>query len=395
MIFNKKLLISCLVASLVAAGLSAGRAEAQEKPAPLNIGRRLEISSTVLNETREVWVALPSDYEDGKGERYPVIIQLGDPSHFRYSAPIVEILSKNGHIPKCLVVGVPDPTPRHHYRDSTPTKVGYLPASGGAAAFLAFLKDELLPRLDAEFRTVPFRILCGHGLSGLFAVWALRESAGAIGAAVTDSASMTFDKSRLVEEWAATPPVFARPASLYLAVGDERETVDGLRRLAAGFEKSRPNMLDWVLAVEPDEDQGTVCIQAFYKGIKWIFRDWRLPVAAAAQGLEAVKAHYSGLSKRFGYDILVTEARLSERGFELVREQRFDEAALVFELAAATYPGSPTAEQNLGFLYERTKDFEKAASAYERAAEKADQTRPELAKFLRMQAERLRKAVRK
>ncbi len=189
-----------LVAALLA-GYSAGAA-AQEKPDTLNVGQRHELSSTILNEKRDLWVALPAGYGDNPGERYPVILQLGDLSHFRYSAPLVDVLSRNGHIPKCLVIAIPDPTPRHHYRDSTPTKVDYLPASGGALPFLDFLKTELLPYIDGHFRTEPFRIICGHGLSGMFAAWALADPAGTFGAAVTDSASLTFDNSRLIEDWA-------------------------------------------------------------------------------------------------------------------------------------------------------------------------------------------------
>jgi len=368
---------------------------AQDKPATLGLGQRFELNSTILNEKREVWVAAPAGPGDGAGERLPVIIQLGDLSHFRYSAPIVDVLSRNGHIPRCLVVAVPDPTPRHHYRDSTPTKVDYLPASGGASLFLDFLKKELLPFIESQFPAASFRIICGHGLSGMFAAWALAESGGAFGAAITDSASLTYDNSRLLEDWTAKPPAFAGPASLYLAAGDERETTEGLRRLAGLFEKNRPDNLDWAVSVEKDEDQGTVCVQAFYKGLKWAFRDWRIPLLAASGGLEIVKAHYAGLSRRLGYEIPVTEGLLSARGFQLIREQKFEEAKLVFNLAASAFPGSFTVEQNLGFLYERMKDPENAAAAYERAAAKAAAAQPDLAKFFKAQAERLRKTVRK
>jgi len=387
---------SAVLAAAVIAGLSATAAAAsQDKPDTLNVGQRHELSSTILNEKRDVWVALPAGYEDSPGERFPVIVQLGELNHFRYSAPIVDLLARNGHIPKCLVVAIPDPTPRHHYRDSTPTKVDYLPASGGAAQFLDFLKSELLPFLEGRYRTESFRIICGHGLSGMFAAWALTDPAGTFGAAITDSASLTYDNSRLIADWTAAPPAFARPVSLYLAAGDERETTEGLGRLAAVFEKTRPDKLDWAVSVEKDEDQGTVCVQAFYKGLKWVFRDWRLPLETANGGLEAAKAHYVRLSRRLGYEIPVTENILSARGFQFIREQKFEEAKTVFALAVTAFPDSFTALQNLGFLYERMKDAESAAAAYERAASKADKTQPDLAKFFRAQAERLRKTVRK
>jgi hypothetical protein len=133
------------------------------------IGQKFKIESKILGETREVWIRLPQGYENSQ-EKYPLLIQLGGGAHFLYSAGVVDILSRNDHIPKMIVAAVADPTPRHHYRDSTPTKVDYLPDSGGASKFLQFIKEELLTALGVGYRVQPFRILCGHGLSGLFAV---------------------------------------------------------------------------------------------------------------------------------------------------------------------------------------------------------------------------------
>jgi len=41
---------------------------------------------------------------------------------------------------------------------------------GGGGKFLDFLRDELIPHIEAKYRTVPFRILVGHSLGGLLAL---------------------------------------------------------------------------------------------------------------------------------------------------------------------------------------------------------------------------------
>lgn len=365
-------------------------AQAQEKPEPLLTGAKVQLASKVLEETREVWVVLPAGYEDGQ-DRYPVLIQLGDLAHVRYSAPIVDVLARNDHIPAMIVVACPEPTPRHHYRDSTPTAVDYLPGSGGANKFLAFLRDELIPYLEANFRTQPCRVLCGHGLSGLFAVHAVLESPGTFGGVIADGASLTYDGSAVLktaEAKLADPRV---RGSIYLGAGNEAETVPGLQAFVRLLERRVHPGLEWALEAERDEDQGTAAVPTFYKGLKWLFRAWRIPVEAAAKGIDAVRAYYAGLSEKFGYDIPVTERTLSGRGFQLIREQRFAEAAALLEANARAYPDSFRARQDLAVLYERTRDWARAAASYEAAAEKAGPAQPELAKFFRAQAERLKK----
>jgi predicted alpha/beta superfamily hydrolase len=375
---------------LVSGGPFVRAAAAQEKPDSITVGRKLLIVSKILNETREVWIALPAGYENSR-ERFPVLFQLGGSLHFMYSSAVVDLLSRNDHIPPMIVAALLDPTPRHHYRDSTPTKVDYLPASGGASQFLTFLNGELIPYLEASFRTRPFRILCGHGLSGLFAVYALLESPGTFGAIITDGASLTYDGSVILK---AAETKLADPrlrGSLFLGVGNELETIPGLQALADLLEKKAPPGLEWKMEVEKDEDQGTASLPVFFKGLKWLYRDWRLPVEVAAKGMDAVKAYCAGLSRKYGYDIPVTEKTLAARGFQLIREQRFDDAAGLFMLNARTYPDSHQVYHNLALLYERLKDWKKAAAYYEKAAEKAGPTQPELENFYRMQAERLKK----
>jgi len=384
-------LASCLA---VSQGVSAGVRPSPDAPESILSGRKMKIESKILQETREIWVKLPSGYENSQ-ELYPVLIQLGGETHFLYSSAIVDFLSRYDDIPRMIVAAVIDPTPRQHYRDSTPTKVDYLTASGGAPQFLRFIKEELLPALDTEFRTRPFKILCGHGLSGLFAVYALLESPGTFKAFLTDGASLTYDNSALLKgvEKRLDDPLLA--GALYLGVGNERETIPGIKTLADLLASKAPRGLDWKMDIQTEEDQGTAALPAFYDGLKWVFRAWRLPLGVAVRGIDAVKDYYRDLSGKFSYEIPVTEKTLSVLGFQLIREQRFPEAATVFEVNAAAFPESPDVHHNLAMLSERQKQWDKAAAHYETAALKAGPQRPELAQFFRRQAEQARLRAKK
>ena len=60
-------------------------------------------------------------------------------------------------------------------RDLTPTAVANYPGSGRAEDFAGFLRNELVPYVDATYRTRPRadeRCLMGHSLAGLFTWYA-------------------------------------------------------------------------------------------------------------------------------------------------------------------------------------------------------------------------------
>jgi len=374
-------------------GAIAAWGSVQDFEPAVSLGRKMIIESAILGEKREVWIVLPTGYENSS-DRYSVLIQLGGRANFLHTAATVDVLSRNDIIPRLITVAVIDPSPNHHYRDSTPTRVDYLPTSGGAPLFLRFLKEELIPVLEKDYRVRPFRVLGGHGLSGFFAVYALLESPGTFFAAITDGASMTYDDSAFLKATAGKSFDPGLRGSLYLGVGSERETIPGLQALVGTLEKNAPSNLEWKLDTLEGEDQGTAALLALYRGLKWIFRDWILPVDVARGGKTAIAARNADLSRRYGYDIPVTESTLSIRGFQLIREQRFEEAKLLFSLNTEAYPESSNVYFNQAFLFERMKRWDWAAAAYDKAAEKAAVSQPDLAKYFRMQAETARRRIR-
>jgi hypothetical protein len=59
-------------------------------------------------------------------------------------------------------------------RDYTPTKETRLPQSGGADQFLAFMKNELFPFMETNYKAdSKNRILMGCSLGGLFTLYTL------------------------------------------------------------------------------------------------------------------------------------------------------------------------------------------------------------------------------
>src|SRR5207237_5637232 len=90
----------------------------------------------------------------------------------------------DGFIPEIIVVGVTWGGNQPNYdslraRDYTPTPESRLPQSGGAENFLAFMKKELFPFIESNYKAnSKDRTLMGSSLGGLFTLYSLFTQPG-------------------------------------------------------------------------------------------------------------------------------------------------------------------------------------------------------------------------
>jgi uncharacterized protein len=195
-------------------------------------------------------VALPFHYEDRSDLTYPVIYVLDANLFFGLVVDMVRAMNIRvpfcNELPDALIVGIGYPTngslaARHaqvmhlRMRDFLPTRdegaeqfiqdifpVEDRVASGGAGLFLRFFQDELIPWVEAEYRTAPAdRTLLGHSWGGLFALHALFQQPALFQRLVVVSPDLPHGQGMIVtaaERCADTsdPPA----ARMYLAYGD-------------------------------------------------------------------------------------------------------------------------------------------------------------------------------
>jgi predicted alpha/beta superfamily hydrolase len=131
----------------------------------------------------QIDVALPKGYATSQ-KRYPVVYTLD--GNFLFPVVTSSYRLAGYLIPQeLIVVGIGYPVKGYgpwsrdyalsRARDYTPTKPpSGMGTEGGASTFLRFLRDELIPFIDSNYRTVPIdRALIGHSYGGLFAAYAL------------------------------------------------------------------------------------------------------------------------------------------------------------------------------------------------------------------------------
>ena len=161
-----------LCAWLPHAQASTHAAERASAAQPLAIGDTFTLDSKVLGETRRINVWRPPVDAAKPDAPLPVLYLLdgGLGEDFLHVAGLMQVSIANGTLRPFLLVGIENTQRR---RDMTPaTDVAedraIAPVVGGAAAFRAFLRDELKPEIARRYRVGSESALIGESLAGLF-----------------------------------------------------------------------------------------------------------------------------------------------------------------------------------------------------------------------------------
>lgn len=187
---------------------------------------------------------------------------------------MVKFMSGSGEIPEMIVVAIQNVDRR---RDFTPDKVITVRKnnSGGGERFLAFLEEELIPVLDKEYRTEPYRILFGHSLGGLLAAHTYMKDKTLFNAFIAADPSFgTWDVETMDKKLeAVTENSFKR--FLYLATANwGKRNIRNRDRHVRFYESLNSKCVgDFPAKMEyfEDENHRTVPLLAFYKGVSAIF----------------------------------------------------------------------------------------------------------------------------
>lgn len=356
-----RLLLFTIFILLTSIAIEAGTAE------PIRIGDAVTIRSAVLNEDRPVFIHLPAGYERSS-VRYPVLYVLDGAAHWTYASAMADFFAANGMAPPLIVVGIPN---TDRTRDLTPVKAADRPESGGGAAFLQFLRQELFPHVEKNYRTQPYRILFGHSLAGMFAVHNLLTAPEVFQAHIAASPWLIYADDLVLNKADDLLAKRMLPnAFLYMTVGDEPEVLPALKAFKKWLEEKNIPGLRWELEILPKDTHGSLTLKTMYAGLENLYAGWTLPRAKARKGAAAIEEHYAGLSKTFGYEVRPPEGIVNQAGYMLLLQEKDAERAVeVFRLNVRLYPESANVYDSFGEALEGAGKKEEAAKQYAKAVE--------------------------
>jgi predicted alpha/beta superfamily hydrolase len=242
-------MIALMIAALAAgiapappAGAAAQPPAASAPPGPpvlaeqgIDIGRSFKLRSAALGEERAINVYLPASYAEG-ATTYPVLylIDGGLDQDFLHIIGTAQLGSIWGRSSEAIIVGVATRDRRRELVGPTadPELLQTYPTAGQSEAFRTFIRTEVMPAINARYRTNGSTAVLGESLAGLFIVETFLRAPDLFDHYAAISPSLWWDKERLSKEAARLVGMEHAGKRLYLAIANEGgEMQAGLDRL--------------------------------------------------------------------------------------------------------------------------------------------------------------------
>jgi hypothetical protein len=340
----------------------------------LGLGTQHILKSKVLEEDRPIIISLPVGYHETV-VNYPTLYVLDGLQNIKHTVGTVELLTESGLIPPIIVVGIES---LDRTKDLTPSNAGQnvhggvgnagIPQSGGAPKFLEFLSDELIPFIDANYRTHAYRILEGHSLGGLFSVFTLMERPDLFDAFIVEAPALWWNKEEMTtkaESFFKSDERLNKTVYFGIGGGDGWGMRQELIRYVDVVKQNTPNNFRWFHEEVGDEGHMASRLLLNYNGLRFVFSDLKISDhmienfndAAFLKAEEELKNKYGEMARRPAEDYMNLVSVLVEQENDLG-------AITVLKRTSEAYPMYVGLLTYLAKLYENTGQKDKAIDAY-------------------------------
>jgi len=232
------------------------------------------IFSSILKEERSIRVLLPETYKPGSAEKYEVIYLTDGEWAMDLFSYIYKFAKGENFVPAAIIVAVPNSyinKANQRDRDFLPAHVPEPAISGGAANFLSFFKNELIPYIDKTYPTNGTNSLYGHSYGGLFVLYALLSEPQLFGSYYATDPPFRFNNDYLIKMAAQKLGNLPSNKILWLAGIESTYKGQGINRLDSVLRLKAPASLHWKMATFPNETHNSVRLKAMYDGIKFSY----------------------------------------------------------------------------------------------------------------------------
>jgi predicted alpha/beta superfamily hydrolase len=248
----------------------------------------ITIHSNVLNEDRKVYIHCPKSDSSDVNKRFPVLYLMDGENHFELLSQYVDYLTRAdvSAIPKIIIVGIPN---TKRVRDLTPTQsildykgkpdtAGWYKTSGGNENFFEFLKKELMPVIDSNYKTQPYKLFAGHSFGGISSINCMLIHPDMFDAYIAVSPSFWWDNEyllKLTEEKLKSGAVLNK--KLFYCNGNEGGSNSFFHKALLKFDsviaEKKIVGLDYKYMYYPNEMHMTVPMVAFLDALRFIFKE--------------------------------------------------------------------------------------------------------------------------
>lgn len=221
----------------------------------------LTVSSKVLSEERIINISLPPGYDGTRAFDVVYMPDGGLDEDFPHLANTLNALMARGVVAPVILVGIKNTVRR---RDLTgPTDVAsdreVAPVVGGSAAFRRFIREELMPAIEARYRVTSRRSIIGESLAGWFIMETFFLEPQLFDGYIAISPSLWWNDHELIRHAPERLATWGnRQATLYFTTANEEDIGPYTDELAKLLGAQPPRGLRWTYDPRKTEEHHTI-----------------------------------------------------------------------------------------------------------------------------------------
>lgn len=343
-----------------------------QKDKTISVGHVDSIQSKILNQKREILVHVPSGAS--ASDSFPVLFVFDGDALFIKTVGILSHLSSdygNHKCPPMIVVGI-----RHinRMKDLYPVLNDKNPFENDK--FADFLEKELIPYIDSNYPSKPFRVLAGHSIGGLRVANTAVYHSKSFQAYIALDPSLGHDMNKwsyrtdsllkkvnysnqfMFVAMAQTMPVLTDTSIIYQDSSGDARHMRAIMRYCYGYEKYKIQGIDFNWKYYSDETHSGVTFLGLYDGLVSVFSWYEFKESkqlfdsslSIEQAKQLLKEHYVKMSQKLGYPCFPSEQYLNFIVDNFWGKQMIEKATAFAELNCHLYPDSESAINYLGYL---------------------------------------------
>lgn len=245
----------------------------------LKSGKTKTIHSKVLNQKRKLFIYKPQ-IDIFPDAPLPVLYMM-DGENIGMVAGIVDSLINSGDFPPMIIVGIAN------YKDERTNDLTPVPLatnnslgatkSGGGKLFLKFIKDELIPFINKEYKTTNEKMLFGHSLGGLMSIYCLLIYPELFNDYIAVSPSLWLEDDYIIKEAEALFKIKNyMNKNIFISDGTEDPNFKFVQKFDSLLQKNKQSGLSYKYTSYKNETHNSQLIKAIPDGIRFIIEKWKI-----------------------------------------------------------------------------------------------------------------------
>jgi len=334
------------------------------------------VKSEKLDADRRITIELPASYETSPSKKYPVLYLLDGDYLFD---PFSGALSYGVYwddLPEMIIIGIHQNHDGERYDDSTIDQNQGVPFEKGAE-FFEFIGAELVPYIDKQYRTAPFKIIAGHDITASFINFFLYKEIPLFNGYICLSPELAPKMEiRIPEKFAKVK----EPFFYYLSAGDGdiNKIKEPIEKLASNIKVANNPLVNLKYDVFKNATHYSEVLYSIPNALYHIFEvykpinsvEFKEKIAVLQSGYaNYLENKYNTMSEVLGVDIPVRMNDYKVIENLILKNNAYDELEKMAEIANVDYPLAMLGEYELGLMYEKRGDPKRASKRYQNASQ--------------------------